>query len=104
MPPFWIIITMDPIIRSKIEIILTDIIIICMALVFSILLKEKAPPSTKKTMSQNSKVFRTSTSPINFERTFPVMIHLEMRVPSKYTDTDMTGMKTYFYPYRILNC
>lgn len=84
--------------------ILTDIMIICMALVFSMLLKEKAAPSTKKTISQNQKVFRMSTSPNNFESTFPVMMHLEMRTPNRQMDTDTTGTKTYFSPQRILNC
>lgn len=63
--------------------ILTDIMMTWMTLVFSMLLKEKAPPMMKKTMSQNSKVLSTSISPINLESTLPVMMHFDMSTPKR---------------------
>lgn len=45
--------TIDPMIRSKREMNLTEIMTTCSTLVFSMLLNEKAPPAIKKTASQN---------------------------------------------------
>lgn len=53
MYPFWNIIMIAPKIMSRIEMNRTVIMVICKALVFSMLLKEKAAPERKKTPSQN---------------------------------------------------
>jgi hypothetical protein len=73
------------------EIILTKIIIACIILVLSMLLKLKTAPERKKRNTQklNSPTYFTSLK--TFFMILPVIIHLETDVPNKYTEIEMHG-------------
>lgn len=75
--------------KSKIETNLTEIMIICIGFVLSMLLKLKAAPQTKKMMIQklNSERMFPEVSPSCGWKAsamiFPVMMHLETEVPMR---------------------
>ena len=56
---------------------------LCMTLVFSILLKAKTAPETKKRASQKKKEPSKVTSASILDRTLPVIMHFEMATPNK---------------------
>ena len=62
---------------------LTITINIWSAFVFSILLKEKAAPETKKIPSQNSKVFNTGMLANTNDSILPVIMHFETDTPNR---------------------
>jgi hypothetical protein len=62
------------------------------------LLKENDAPKRKKRANQKPKVSRRVTPSNNFERVFPVSMHLETDDPNRYKQTAKLGANFHFSP------
>lgn len=67
-------------------------------------LKLKAAPEMKNNPNQKLYSLNTFTSSNTTDNIFPVIMHFDIAVPSKYIDIISEGTILYFYPYNTPNC
>lgn len=93
-----------PKIKNKIERTLIPMMMACITLVLSILLKLKAAPAIKNKKIQKLKFCKIFAYSIFWKArdiTLPVIIHFDIEVPSKYIDIQMQGKMPHFLLNRI---